>query len=50
MDRELKKIYNKMTRKQAIEEVRLLQKELKPLYKQVLELEICLEYLDYKIN
>lgn len=49
MDKDLQKMYSKMTRAEAKKEVALLKKELSPLYKQIIRLEACLEYLDYKI-
>ena len=48
MEKETKKIYKNITKKEAKEEVRLLLKELKPLLKHIERIKYCLKYLNSK--
>ena len=49
MDKNLKNIYSRMTKKEARREVILLKKEFKKAYKEVIKIEASLEYLSHKI-
>jgi len=48
-NKELMKMYKEMTKDEAKEEVRLLKEEYNKLYKQILSIEKCLEYLNHKL-